>query len=132
MSAKLFTNVFTRFCFFSEKPSIFSIKSWYFRYKWSWFCSVCLSFESLGLFIAKSVSNETFKAWAIFNAKSAEGTLLREIPFEIYESGKFTSVANSLRVFPVYSSSLSTFFQKLMKLFYWQKVFFTWIKFLKV
>lgn len=26
MFAKLFTNVFTRFCFFSEKPSIFSIK----------------------------------------------------------------------------------------------------------
>ena len=33
MSAKLFTNVFTRFCFFSEKPSIFSIRSWYFRYR---------------------------------------------------------------------------------------------------
>ena len=63
MFAKLFTNVFTRFCFFSEKPSIFSIRSWYFRYKWSWFCSVCLSFESLGLFIAKSVSNPDRKKY---------------------------------------------------------------------
>ena len=33
---------------------------------------------------------------------------------KMYESGKFTSAANSLRVFPVYSSSLSTFFQKLI------------------